>query len=29
MEYAERARMSHGVPAEDPEVVQPVNKRSA
>jgi NADH dehydrogenase len=29
MEYAERARMSHGVPAEDPEVVQPVNRRSA
>ena len=29
MEYAERARMSHDVPAEDAEVVEPVNKRSA
>ncbi|HEY1730266.1 MAG TPA: NAD(P)/FAD-dependent oxidoreductase [Terriglobales bacterium] len=29
MEYAERARMPHDVPAEDAEAVQPVNKRSA
>ncbi len=29
MEYAERARMSHDVPAEDAEVVQPASKRSA
>ncbi len=29
MEYAERARMPHDISAEDAEVVQPVNKRSA
>jgi NADH dehydrogenase len=29
MEYAERARMSHEISAEDAEVVEPANKRSA